>query len=136
MVAGTLILAVVARRNLALGFTGFNALPAAYQTALWGIPVFFAGGIGDLSIGVSLFAFVRNFTMPPKQRLRTIKADALCSVISRSEISFRLIHIGTNDYRCPVAGQSAVGVLPIRNVFIFSLRNATAKFRHRRLAGI
>jgi hypothetical protein len=48
MVAGTLILAVVARRNLALGFTGLNALPAAYQNALWGIPVFFAGGVGDL----------------------------------------------------------------------------------------
>lgn len=48
MIAGTLILAIFARRNLALGFTGFNTLPAAYQTALWGIPVFFAGGIGDL----------------------------------------------------------------------------------------
>jgi hypothetical protein len=48
MVAGTLILAVFARRNLALGFTGFNALPAAYQIALWGIPLFFVGGIGDL----------------------------------------------------------------------------------------
>ena len=48
MVAGTLILAVVARRNLALGFTGINVLPAAYQSALWGIPIFFAGGVGDL----------------------------------------------------------------------------------------
>jgi hypothetical protein len=48
MVAGMLILAVFARRNLALGFTGLNALPAAYQSALWGIPLFFAGGVGDL----------------------------------------------------------------------------------------
>ena len=48
MVAGALILAYVARRNFALGFTGFDTLPAAYQAALWGVPVFFAGGIGDL----------------------------------------------------------------------------------------
>jgi hypothetical protein len=48
MVAGTLILAVYARRNFALGFTGFDVLPAAYQSALWGIPIFFAGGVGDL----------------------------------------------------------------------------------------
>jgi hypothetical protein len=48
MVAGTLVLAVFARRNFTLGFTGFDALPAAYQSALWGIPIFFAGGIGDL----------------------------------------------------------------------------------------
>lgn len=48
MVAGALILAVFARRNLALGFTGFDAVPAAYQAALWGVPVFFAGGVGDL----------------------------------------------------------------------------------------
>lgn len=48
MVAGAIILAVFARRNLALGFTGFDALPAAYQAALWGVPVFFAGGVGDL----------------------------------------------------------------------------------------
>lgn len=48
MVAGTLILAVVARRNHGLGFTGMNVLPAAYQSALWGIPIFFAGGVGDL----------------------------------------------------------------------------------------
>jgi hypothetical protein len=25
-----------------------NVLPAAYQSALWGVPVFFAGGVGDL----------------------------------------------------------------------------------------
>jgi hypothetical protein len=48
MVVGTIILAVFARRNKALGFTGINVLPAAYQSALWGVPVFFAGGIGDL----------------------------------------------------------------------------------------
>ena len=48
MVAGTLILAVFARRNFKLGFTGFAMLPAAYQTALWGVPIFFLGGIGDL----------------------------------------------------------------------------------------
>ena len=48
MVAGAVILAVAARRNLALGFTGFDVLPAAYQAALWGVPVFFAGGVGDL----------------------------------------------------------------------------------------
>jgi hypothetical protein len=48
MVAGALILAIFARRNLALGFTGIDTLPAAYQSALWGVPVFFAGGIGDL----------------------------------------------------------------------------------------
>ena len=48
MVAGSLILAVFARRNRALGFTGMNMLPAAYQSALWGVPIFFAGGVGDL----------------------------------------------------------------------------------------
>jgi hypothetical protein len=48
MVVGTLILAVFARRNSRLGFTGLDVLPAAYQSALWGVPVFFAGGIGDL----------------------------------------------------------------------------------------
>jgi hypothetical protein len=48
MVAGASILAVFARRNFRLGFTGFDTLPAAYQAALWGVPVFFAGGIGDL----------------------------------------------------------------------------------------
>ena len=48
MVAGALILAVFARRNFALGFTGFDMLPAAYQSALWGVPIFFAGGVGDL----------------------------------------------------------------------------------------
>jgi hypothetical protein len=48
MVAGTIILAVFARRNFALGFTGFDILPAAYQSALWGVPIFFAGGVGDL----------------------------------------------------------------------------------------
>src|ERR1700748_120948 len=48
MVAGSVIVVVFARRNLALGFTGWNALPAAYQTALWGIPIFFLGGVGDL----------------------------------------------------------------------------------------
>ena len=48
MVAGTVILAIAARRNYQLGFTGWNVLPAAYQSALWGVPIFFAGGIGDL----------------------------------------------------------------------------------------
>jgi hypothetical protein len=48
MVAGTIILAVFARRNFLLGYTGWDMLPAAYQTALWGVPVFFLGGIGDL----------------------------------------------------------------------------------------
>lgn len=48
MVAGLLILAFFARRNRALGYTGINMLPAAYQTALWGVPIFFAGGVGDL----------------------------------------------------------------------------------------
>ena len=48
MVAGLLILAFFARRNSKLGYTGANVLPAAYQTALWGIPIFFAGGVGDL----------------------------------------------------------------------------------------
>jgi hypothetical protein len=48
MVAGTIILAVYARRNFRLGFTGFDMLPAAYQSALWGVPIFFAGGVGDL----------------------------------------------------------------------------------------
>lgn len=48
MVAGTIILAVFARRNFALGFTGLDMLPAAYQSALWGVPIFFAGGVGDL----------------------------------------------------------------------------------------
>jgi hypothetical protein len=48
MVAGALILAIFARRNRALGFTGFDVLPAAYQSALWGVPIFFLGGIGDL----------------------------------------------------------------------------------------
>jgi hypothetical protein len=48
MVVGSVIVVVVARRNLALGFTGMNALPAAYQTALLGIPIFFLGGVGDL----------------------------------------------------------------------------------------
>jgi hypothetical protein len=48
MVAGALVLAVFARRNFALGFTGFDVLPAAYQSALWGVPIFFAGGVGDL----------------------------------------------------------------------------------------
>jgi hypothetical protein len=48
MVAGTLILAVYARRNFRLGFTGFDVLPAAYQSALGGVPIFFAGGVGDL----------------------------------------------------------------------------------------
>jgi hypothetical protein len=48
MVAGAIILAAFAQRNRALGFTGFDVLPAAYQSALWGVPIFFAGGIGDL----------------------------------------------------------------------------------------
>ena len=48
MVAGAVILAVFARRNFAVGFTGWGMLPAAYQSALWGVPIFFAGGIGDL----------------------------------------------------------------------------------------
>lgn len=48
MVAGAIILAVVARRNSRLGYTGFDVLPAAYQSALWGVPIFFAGGVGDL----------------------------------------------------------------------------------------
>jgi len=48
MLAGTIILAVFARRNRTLGFTGIDMLPAAYQSALWGVPIFFAGGVGDL----------------------------------------------------------------------------------------
>jgi hypothetical protein len=48
MVAGTVILALTARRNHKLGYRGGDVLPAAYQSALWGVPVFFAGGIGDL----------------------------------------------------------------------------------------
>jgi hypothetical protein len=48
MVAGAIILAVFARRNFRLGYTGFDVLPAAYQSAMWGVPIFFAGGVGDL----------------------------------------------------------------------------------------
>ena len=48
MVAGAVILANTAWRNRALGYRGMNVLPAAYQSALWGVPVFFAGGVGDL----------------------------------------------------------------------------------------
>jgi hypothetical protein len=48
MIAGAIVLAVFARRNRASGFTGRNVLPAAYQSALWGVPIFFAGGAGDL----------------------------------------------------------------------------------------
>lgn len=48
MVAGSVILAITARRNYRLGYRGGDMLPAAYQSALWGVPVFFAGGIGDL----------------------------------------------------------------------------------------
>jgi hypothetical protein len=48
MVAGTIVLAIAARRNRLLGYRGANVLPAAYQSALWGVPIFFAGGIGDL----------------------------------------------------------------------------------------
>jgi hypothetical protein len=48
MVAGAVILATAAWRNRALGYRGKDVLPAAYQSALWGVPVFFAGGIGDL----------------------------------------------------------------------------------------
>jgi hypothetical protein len=48
MVAGTIALAVAARRNFKLGYRGRDMLPAAYQSALWGVPVFFAGGVGDL----------------------------------------------------------------------------------------
>jgi hypothetical protein len=48
MVAGAVILATAAWRNRALGYRGKDMLPAAYQSALWGVPVFFAGGVGDL----------------------------------------------------------------------------------------
>jgi hypothetical protein len=47
-VAGALILGVFARRNRALGFTGRNVLPAAYQAALWGVPLILAGFAADL----------------------------------------------------------------------------------------
>jgi hypothetical protein len=48
MVAGAVLLANTAWRNRALGYRGMDVLPAAYQSALWGVPIFFAGGVGDL----------------------------------------------------------------------------------------
>lgn len=48
MAAGAIVLAAAAMRNRSNGYTGWNVLPAAYQTALVGVPIFFLGGIGDL----------------------------------------------------------------------------------------
>lgn len=48
MIAGAAILVVTALRNRARGYRGRNLLPTAYQLPLLGVPVFFAGGIGDL----------------------------------------------------------------------------------------
>lgn len=47
MVLGAIILTIVALLNRSRGYTGFP-LPAAYRLPLWGIPLFFAGGVADL----------------------------------------------------------------------------------------
>ena len=48
MLTGAIVLTATALRNRSLGYTGANLLPPAYRFALWGIPVFFLGGVGDL----------------------------------------------------------------------------------------
>jgi hypothetical protein len=48
MLTGSAILVTTAVRNRARGYTGLNALPAAYRLPLIGVPMFFIGGIGDL----------------------------------------------------------------------------------------
>lgn len=47
MVIGSIILIIAAIRNRSLGYHGFP-LPSAYRLPLYGIPLFFAGGVLDL----------------------------------------------------------------------------------------
>ena len=47
MVIGAIVLAVAAVRNRSLGYQGFP-LPSAYRLPLYGIPLFFIGGVLDL----------------------------------------------------------------------------------------
>ncbi|MBV8424380.1 MAG: hypothetical protein JO349_04255 [Candidatus Eremiobacteraeota bacterium] len=48
MATGAVVLIVTALRNRSKGYTGWNVLPAPYQQAMIGVPIFFLGGVGDL----------------------------------------------------------------------------------------
>lgn len=48
MLAGASFVAAAAIRNRRRGYRGWNVLPEPYRQALFGIPVFFFGGVGDL----------------------------------------------------------------------------------------